>query len=91
MALQLFSTAIWYCGGDPGEGWERNEGVQFWQVGRNASHSFYMGVRRDAEAVRFFRGSYDPDQANCPREGTEPEDAWEQSEVKVFKGYYGHA
>jgi hypothetical protein len=84
LALTLFASAIWYSGGDPGEGWVREEGVSFWEVGRNASHNFFMGLRKDEDRVRFFRGSLEPgwDEEN--------KDVWDQREVSEFSGYYGH-
>jgi hypothetical protein len=84
LALTLFSTAIWYAQGDPGEGWEREKGVSFWEVGRNSSNNFFMGLRKDEDRVRFFRGSLEPgwDEEN--------KDVWNQSEVSEFRGYYGH-
>lgn len=78
MALSLFRTAIWFQRGEPGEGWERGEGVVFWQVGRNASHAFYWGMKA-GEQIQFFKGSIDSYDMK-----------WDQYEVTSWAGYSGH-
>lgn len=87
MALTLFRTAIWFARGNPGEAYVKGENVSFWQAGRNASHEFYMGMRRDEDGIRFFKGYYE-----CPwedREGNQ-QGGWDHHEVEVFGGYFGH-
>lgn len=86
-AFVLFQSAIWFDGGDPGEGWEREEGATFWQVGRNASHSFHMGLRQDEDGLKLFKGWYEPEWLD--RDGNTC-GGWEQKQVERFEGYFGH-
>ncbi|HYE22097.1 MAG TPA: hypothetical protein VD998_00735 [Verrucomicrobiae bacterium] len=62
------------------------EGIRFWCVGHNASHSFYAGVKDGKRYQRAFGESADSDfdDDDFPR--------YEESirEVPNFHGYYGH-
>ena len=80
-ALVAIRCAIAYCPGDIEP--EVVGGIDFYAVGRNASHNFFMGLRNDGDKVACFRGSYTYDDNGSP----EPLD---YSEVREFQGYYGH-
>ena len=54
------------------------DGIDFWPVGRNASHAFYMGLRKENDgSVSLFSGSYEEEFEFSPRE-------------TFSGGYYGH-
>ncbi len=60
--------------------WVR-DGIDFYEVGHNSTHSFYMGLRKNADgSISCFSASY----------YSEEEDSFEWREVTEFRGYYGH-
>ena len=61
------------------------EGIEFWVVGRNASHEFYAGVGSDG---RLYHRSFGETDYN--RKTGEISYGEDVREVKDFSGYYGH-
>jgi len=54
------------------------DGIDFYEVGHNATHSFYMGIRKDGETVSLYSASA-------------YEGEFEYRAVETFSGgYYGH-
>jgi len=81
LAIQMFATAIWYgsiCESGEEPCMEVN-GIRFWQVGRNASHEFFMGMKNTVEGVSCFSGSEAYEEPFSYRE----KESW-------AGGYYGH-
>lgn len=86
-AVVALRCAIEYYPGEdlPGEPDDENGGIHFYSVGRNASHSFYMGLRLNSDnTVSCFSASEGPDPDEYP------EDKFSYREVEEFRGYYGH-
>jgi hypothetical protein len=77
-AFIALRAAISYCPGDPTS--FSKDGIDFYSVGRNASHSFYMGLRKnDDGTISLFSGADAYDDPFSYRE----KETW-------AGGYYGH-
>jgi hypothetical protein len=78
-AVQAMGCAVAYDPQDQSP-WVR-EGIDFYEVGHNSTHSFYMGLRKnDDGTISTFSASY----------YSEEKDSFEWREVTEFRGYYGH-
>jgi len=61
---QRFTDAQNHCEGEPPRPINTEEvpGVTLYQIGRNSSHSFYVGIREDGTAVRATLGESKDDE-----------------------------
>lgn len=100
--FEILLMHLWFTGGIMEEGENKKDGIEFYQVGRNASHNFYCGVKDGQRYVAswcpgecLYENEESPTESTSAKQREEQIDDFEHQAsvrpVAAFEGLYmGH-